>query len=159
LNQKSEFVPSFNTLSPRQPQFPVGVHIAKVIAAKEKISEAGNDMLILKLMISDGRTIGSVLTFVPAAQPVINAFCDSANLRKPAEADVAVDLNACHCLNRYVYVTVSVETDDQTGAQPKVTRFLTREEALAINPELAKITLKEQAPLELPRSKPNPFNS
>jgi hypothetical protein len=54
---------------------------------------------------------------------------------------------------------VSVETDGQTGTSPKVTRFLTREEALAINPELAKVTLKDQQPIELPRTKPNPFNS
>ena len=55
----------------------------------------------------------------------------------------------------------SGETDNQSGALPKVTRFLTREEALAINPELAKVVLKEQAPLGLPRTqvKANTFNS
>src|SRR5262245_6552678 len=102
---------SFNTLPPRQPSIAPGIYVAKIVAAKEKISENGNDMLIFKLMIPDGRMIGSVLTFVPAAQPVINAFCDSAELHKPAEADVAVDLHAADCLNRYVYVTISVETD------------------------------------------------
>jgi hypothetical protein len=152
-------MPSFQTLPPAQPSISPGVYVAKIITAKEKISENGNDMLVMKLMIPDGRSIGSVLTFVPAAQPVINAFCDSAELRKPAEADIAVDLRAADCLNRYVYVTISVETDGQTGAQPKVIRFLTREEALAINPELAKVQLREQAPLELQRSKSNPFNS
>jgi hypothetical protein len=58
-----------------------------------------------------------------------------------------------------IFVLDRVETDNQTGAQPKVTRFLTRHEALAINPELTKVTLKEQTSLELPRTKPNPFNS
>jgi hypothetical protein len=126
-------MPSINTLSPQRSPIGPGVYVAKVIAAKEKISEAGNDMPVMKLRLPDGRTIGSVLTFVPAAQPVINAFCDSADLRKPADPDVAVDLSDSHCLCRYVYITVSVETDNQTGAQPKVTRFLTRVEALAIN--------------------------
>jgi hypothetical protein len=130
-----------------------------VAAAKEKTSKAGIEMLILRLLLPDGRTIQSVLTFCEAARPVISAFCDSADLRKPAEADVAVDLNASHCLGRYVYIVASAETDNQTGAQPKVTRFLTREEALAINPEVARVVLKEQAPLDLPRTKPNPFNS
>jgi hypothetical protein len=124
--------PSFNTLPPRQPSIPPGVYVAKVIAAKEKISEASNDMLVMKLMIPDGRTIGSVLTFVPAAQPVINAFCDSADLPKPTDPDVAVDLNANHCFGRYLYIIA--ETDNQAGTQPKVTRFLTRAEALAVNP-------------------------
>jgi hypothetical protein len=159
LFKPEELMPSFNTLPPRRPPIAPGVHIANIVVAKEKISEAGNDMLILKLMLPDSRTIGSVLTFVPAAQPVINAFCDSANLRKPAEADVAVDLNSSHVLGRYVYITVSVETD--TGAQPKVIRHLTRAEALAINPRLAEVALREQASLELPRTKlnPNPFHS
>jgi hypothetical protein len=75
-----------------------GVYVAKVIAAKEKISEVGNEMLIMKLTIPDGRTT-SVLTFCEAARPVISAFCDSADLRKPAEANVPVDLNANHVLN------------------------------------------------------------
>jgi hypothetical protein len=150
-------MPSINKLSPQRSPIGHGVYVAKVIAAKEKISENGSYMLVMKLMIPDGRTIGSVLTFVPAAQPVINAFCYSADLRKPANPDVAVDLNASHCLGRYLYITV--KTDNQPGTQPKVTRFLTREEALAINPELTKLTLKEQTPLELPRTQPNPFNS
>jgi hypothetical protein len=150
---------SFNTLPPAMPPIPAGVHVAKIISAKDKLSDAGNEMIVMKLMIPDGRTIGSVLTFVPAAQPVINAFCDSADLRKPAEADVGVDLFARDCLGRYVYVVVTVETDNRTGVAPKVTRFLKREEALAINPDLAKVPLREQAPLELHRTKPNPFNS
>jgi hypothetical protein len=150
---------TFHTLLPKPPAIAPGVCVAKVSAAREKVSEAGNEMLVMKLMIPDGRTIGSALTFCEAARPVISAFCESAYLRKPAEPNIAIDLNASHVLNRYVYLVVSVETDGQTGAQPKVTRFLTRAEALAINPELAKIVLREQALLELPRTKPNPFNS
>jgi hypothetical protein len=152
-------MPSFTTLPPRRPPIPAGVHVVKIIAAKEKLSEAGKDMIVMKLMVPDGRTIGSVLTFCEAARPVISAFCGSAGLRTPAEADIAVDLTASHCLGRYLYIVVSVETDGQTGTQPKVTRFLTREEALAINPELAKVQLREQQPLELQRTKPNSFNS
>lgn len=116
-------------------------------------------MIVMKLSIPDGRTVSSILTFVLAAQPVINAFCDSADLRKPAEANVAVHLSARDCLGRYVYIVVAIDTDGQTSAASKVTRFLKREEALAINPDLAKVTLREQASVELQRSKPNPFNS
>jgi hypothetical protein len=35
------------------------------------------------------------------------------------------------------------------------TRFLTHEEALAVNPGLSEIVLKERAPLELPRTQIN----
>ena len=152
-------MPSFHTLPPRPAPIPFGVYVAKVAAAKERVSEAGNDMLTLRLVLPDGRMVSSTLTFVPNAQPVINAFCDSADLRKPAEANVSVDLNASHCLGRYVYVTIAVDTDNATGAFSRVTRYLTRSETLAINPELAKVALREQAPLELPRTKPNPFHS
>jgi hypothetical protein len=133
--------------------------VAKVVSAKEKISDAGNDMIVMRLSIPDGRTIGSVLTFVPQAQPVINAFCDSAELRKPAQADVAVELTTRDCLGRYVYIAVTVETDNRTGAAAKVTRFLRREEALLLNPELARVAIRDQVPVELRRTQPNLFNS
>jgi hypothetical protein len=44
----------------------------------------------------------------------------------------------------------TAETDDASGTLSKLTRFLTREEALAVNPGVSKLVLKEQAPLELP---------
>jgi hypothetical protein len=152
-------MPSFNTLPPHQPPIPAGVYVAKVINARECILEAGNGTIVMKLMIPDGRTIGSILTFVPNARVAINAFCDSADLPRPSDPDVAVDLTAARCLGRYLYITVTVVIDNAGGLQSRVNRFLTCEEAVALNPEQAKVFLKEQAPLKLPRTKSNPFNA
>src|SRR5262245_43882656 len=121
-------MPSFKTLPPPPLPIPAGVYIAKIINAQERTSSAGNDMIAMKLTIPDGRTINSILTFVPAAEPVINAFCDSADLHKPAEANVAVDLTASDVLDRYLYIVITTESDNQTGAVSKVTRFLRRKE-------------------------------
>ena len=60
-----------------------------------------------------------------------------------------------HCLGRYIYIAVTVQTDNGSNTLSNVTWFLTREEALAINPELSKVVLKEQVPLELPRTQIN----
>jgi hypothetical protein len=76
--------------------------------------------------LPDGRSLAAWLTFVPAAAPVINAFCDSAGLVKLPGANAKVDLPANLCLGRYVYVVVSNEGDNT-----HVSRSLTQAEALA----------------------------
>jgi hypothetical protein len=47
-----------------------GVYVAKVTSAKERISNNNHETLVMQLMIPDGRTILSVLTFCEAARPV-----------------------------------------------------------------------------------------
>jgi hypothetical protein len=49
-------------------------------------------------------------------------------------------------LNGYIYVIIEADGD---GA-PKITRFLSRSEALAQNPKLAQIQLQAQLPIVLP---------
>jgi hypothetical protein len=141
-------VPVFSTLPPPPPPIPAGVHLGKVVKATEKTSANGNQMISMTIELPppDRQRIGCVLTFVGAAKPVINAFCASAGLPGPTAPDIQVELSAYHCLGRYLYF--KVEQDEDGG--PKITRFITREQALAINPKLAGVAIQPQAPVTLP---------
>jgi len=128
-----------------------GVYVLKVTKATEKVSERGNPMIVMTLSLPDGRSLGCVLTFVEAARPVINAFCESANLQRPPGDGVEAELSAEHCRGRYVYASIFNDAGDLTSdPMPDVSRFLTREQAPIKNPDLAKITLQPQAPVSLP---------
>jgi hypothetical protein len=127
-----------------------GTHIAKVTKAEERLSANGNEMLVLQLTLPDGRTLPCCLTFVDKAHVAINAFCDSANLLRPAEKDLQAELTAGDCLGRYLYISVVNDvTDAESDPFPRITRFLTREAALLKNPTLAKVLLREQPPRTL----------
>ena len=80
----------------------------------------------------------------------INAFCDSAQLTKPVDADIEIEITGTHCKGRYIYVVVSNDSESNGELSPHITRFLTREAALAANPALAKIMLQPQEAVKLP---------
>jgi hypothetical protein len=124
-----------------------GVYVCKVTRAVEKVSERGNEMISMMLSLADGRSIPCILTFVEAARPVINAFCSSAELVKPLEDGIEVELTAHHCLGRYLYVVIVNDGNDPVSDPiPRICRFITREQALLI----AQIKLQPQAPITLP---------
>jgi hypothetical protein len=53
------------TTAPLPPPPPKpGAHVARISAAKEKISENGNPMLILSARFPDGAELGFIITFV-----------------------------------------------------------------------------------------------
>jgi hypothetical protein len=139
-------MPTFRTLPPVETPPAPGIYVGKIIKALERTSENGNPMLILRLQLPDGKTLPSILTFVKAAEPVINAFCQSAELLRPSEPNIEVDLRPDHCLNRYIYFRLE---HDEDGAS-RITRFIDRQAALAANPRLADIKLGPQQPLALP---------
>jgi hypothetical protein len=128
-----------------------GVYMLKVTKATEKVSERGNPMIVMTLSLSDGRSLGCVLTFVEAVRPVISAFRESANLQRPPGDGVEVELSAEHCRGRYLYAAIVNDGGDLSNdPMPHVSRFLTREQALIKNPDLARITLQPQAPMSSP---------
>lgn len=104
----------------------------------------------MKCQLPDGGSLPCVLTFVPAARPVINAFAVSAEFLLPKQADVEVQLTAEHCRDRNIYVAINSDQDSNGGSFPRITRFLSREQALLANPQLLKVTLQPQAPIQLP---------
>jgi hypothetical protein len=144
-------MPIFQTQNPSTQVIPDGCYVAKVIEAKERVSSNGNSMIIMKLQLAEnGGILPCCLTFVDSAQRAINAFCDSAELVRPSQNGAAVNLRASDCLGRYLYITI-VNEDDGNGGDPfpKIYRFLTRKAALIKAPELAKIILHKQKPLQL----------
>jgi hypothetical protein len=142
-------MPKFATLPPQQTPIAPGVYIGKIVSATEKVSEAGNDLISMRVMFPEGQSLACCLTFVPQARPVINAFCDSAELTKPAAADIEVELTSAHCKGRYIYVVVSNDLESNGEAAPRITQFLTREAALQANPALEKIALQPHEPVQL----------
>jgi hypothetical protein len=153
-------VPRFLTKLSPSSVIPDGVYVVKVTKATEKVSERGNEMIVMTLSLPDGRSLSCILTFVEAARLVINAFCSSADLVKPLKDEIEVELTARHCLGRYLYITVVNDAGEVTDdPAPHVSRFLTREQALTKNPALAQIKLEPQEPLVLPVIRTGGFKS
>jgi len=141
----------FLTSSLKGDAIPDGTYIFKVSKAVERISENGNQMLVMTFALPDGRSLPCIITFVEKARLLVNAFVASAGLQKPPGADVEVELLPEHVRNRYVYATVLNDVSDSASDPvPKVVRFLSREAALLKNPSIAEITLQPQPPVTLP---------
>jgi hypothetical protein len=147
-------MPTFKPKKSTTSVIPDGVYVTKIIAAEERCSGVGNDMLVMTLRLPTGEALPCILTFVKKARTAINCFCDSAQLLRPDDPEADVELTAADCLNRYLYVGI---TNDNPGPvsdpYPHVSRFLTREAALVKNPQLATIVLEDQKPLELRRTR------
>jgi hypothetical protein len=122
-----------------------GVHVAKIIKAREKVSEAGNSMLVMQAQFPGGEQLGFVITFVPKAAPLVGYFCRSAGLGLPKETGVDVEIFPADVLGRYFYPAIEIDAD----GVPKIVRFLSRAEALAANPEIARIQIQPQLPRAL----------
>ena len=143
-------MPRFTNAEPIHPQIADGVHLAKVLSARTSISPAGNETLIMRLGFPGGERITSTLTFVPQAARVISCFCDAAELIRPEGGSGEFDLTVSDVVGRYLYVQVTSEPDPDTGdLVPRVSRFLTRGEAIRRNPIIAEIKLQPQNPRAL----------
>jgi hypothetical protein len=140
-------MPTFTTLGLR-PEVPEGAHLGKIIKATERTSSNGNEMIVMTIELPPpGRQrLRCTVTFVPGAQVLVNALCQSAGLIRPSEPDIQVELCSHHLLNRYLYFRAEL---DESGA-PKIVRFLSREQALSINPKLAGIAIQPLLPITLP---------
>jgi hypothetical protein len=151
-------MPTFKPLTAHPSIIPGGCYVAKVVEARERFSNNGNEMIVMEIQLAGSGTLPCILTFVEKARTAISAFCRSANMVFPDGDEADVKLTAANCLDRYLYVVVTNETDQLTGAVSRISRFLSREEALVVNPALSRVTLKEQAPLLLQsaQAKTNP---
>jgi hypothetical protein len=140
-------MPTFTTLA-LTPEVPAGAHLGKIVKAVERVSERGNQMIVMTIELPppDRQRLACTITFVPAARALVNAFCSSAGLVKPIEPDIEVELGAAHCLGRYLYFKIELDED---GA-PRISRFIGRETALQLNPRLAEVKTQPQAPVVLP---------
>jgi hypothetical protein len=95
-------MPTFLTSAADHQPMPDGTYMLKVLTAIEKVSERGNEMLVMKLELPDRRrTLPCMITFVPAAKTLVNAFVTSCGLTKPPGDDVETELRAEHVRGRF----------------------------------------------------------
>jgi hypothetical protein len=95
-----------------------------------------------------GEQLGFAVTFVERAAKLVAYFCRSLELELAAEQGSEVEIKPADVLGRYFYPIVELDGEG-TEAVPKITRFLSRSEAIAARPELAGVTLQLQAPRAL----------
>jgi hypothetical protein len=135
----------FTTVSLAPPAPPPGVNVAKVVKAREKTSEAGNTVLLMTAKFPQGEELSFALTFTEATRKVVTYFCRSLELELPKDEGIEIEVKPSDVEGRYFYPVV--ELDGQGfEAVPRITRFLSRSEALATRPELAGVVLQPQAP-------------
>ena len=124
---------------------PVGVHVAKVVKAREKLSENGNAVLAMTAQFPAGEQLGFAITFVPKAARLVSYFCRSIELELPKEEGVDVEIKPDDVTGRYFFPVVEL-VGDGLEATPRITKFLSRAEAYAANPSLRDIKLQPQFP-------------
>jgi hypothetical protein len=137
----------FHTSSNRNtPLLPAGVYMLKVIDCTETVSTNGSDMFKLKLAtIPHDRYVYDYLVFTPNSSWVIADFCRSSGLELPdTEADI--DIHPNDCLQRVCYAELVHEVGKDGKTRLSVERYITRQQALGINPALAQISAPENAP-------------
>ena len=140
-------MPRFLTRARPHDVIPDGVYVFKIVQATERVSENGNEMLVMKLSLTDGRTIPTTITFVEKSRVLVNAFVESCELTNPPGNDVETELRAEHVRGRYLYAVV---VNDVSDPVPKIVRFISREAAILKNPSIASIQLQFQPAVELP---------
>ena len=144
-------MPRFLTRARPHDVIPDGVYIFKIVQATERVSENGNEMLVMKLSLPDGRTIPTTITFVEKSRVLVNAFVESCELTKPPGNDVQTELRAEHVRGRYLYaVVVNDVSDPASDPIPKIVRFISRETAILKNSSIADIQLQPQPAVVLP---------
>ena len=124
----------FTTTSLGTPPPSAGVHIGRILTAKERTSENGNQVLSMRLRFPGGEELSAALTFTESTRKIIGYFARSAGLVLPTEAGAECEILPGDVLDRYLYVEVAYD-----DGEPRVARYLSREEALSLNPALAQI--------------------
>ena len=133
-------------------QAPAGVYLAQVIkASSTKAKASGNPMITLSL-----RTIpnGYSLPYYLTGDGLVTQFCKrcEGELAFPADPNDEYSLTPADALFRLVFIEVVHESNgaDEPRAKIKLGGLLSRAEALARNPSLAKV----KSPANTPAPKP-----
>ena len=105
-------------------------------------------MLIMTAKFVDHSELGFVITFVERAAKLVSFFCRSCELELPEGAGVEVEIRPEDVEGRIFYPVVELDGDG-LEAVPKITRFLSKTEAIAANPAIAQVKLQSQSPRTL----------
>jgi hypothetical protein len=144
-------MPRFLTRATTHDVIPDGVYVFKIVQATERLSENGNEMLVMKFALPDGRTIPVTITFVEKSRVLVNAFVESCELTKPPGHDVQTELRAEHVRGRYLCgIVVNDVSDPASDPIPRIVRYISREAAILKNPRIADLQLQPQPAVVLP---------
>jgi hypothetical protein len=125
---------------------PSGAYMLQVIDCTETVSTNGSDMFGLKLaIIQHDRYVYDFLVFNPNSFWVIADFCRSSGLELPEKA-MDIDIYPNDCMLRVCYAKLVHEVGKDGKTRLSVARYITRRQALGINPALAQISAPENAP-------------
>jgi hypothetical protein len=121
-----------------------GVHIARIAEVKEKVSEAGNVVWSLLAKFPDRSELKFYVTFADSdkSRRLVVFFLKSLGLVLPEAPGSQIDLSPNDAKDRLFYCAIELDSD---GA-PKITKFLSREEALAMNPAISRVAVAPQEP-------------
>jgi hypothetical protein len=135
------------TTAKLQPPIQPGAYFARIVRARERISETGNSMLLLTAQLSTGAELPFVVTFAQSQRSakLVAYFARSLDLIIPDGEGVEAEILPQDVLDRAFYP--QIELDDE--GQAKIVRFLSRQEAVAINADIEKIRLRPQVPRAL----------
>jgi hypothetical protein len=99
----------------------------------------------MQAVFPGGEQLSFAITFVPQAAKLVGYFCRSIELELPKDEGIEVEIRPSDIVGRYFYPLVELDGEG-LEAVPKITRFLSRAEALAARPELASVQLQPQTP-------------
>jgi hypothetical protein len=121
-----------------------GVHIARIAEVKEKVAESGNVVWRISARFVDKSRLTFYVTFAPSekAQRLVAFFARSLDLILPGAPGAQVDLRPEDIQGRLFFCTVELDSE---GA-PRITKFLRKDEAFAINPALSNVAVAPQEP-------------
>jgi hypothetical protein len=128
---------------------PPNAYILQCINCTETVSSKGSQMFKLQLTtigtVPNDRWVYDFLVFHPNSDWVIQDFCRSAGLEVPIqEADIG--LKPDDCILRVCYAKLVHERGRDGKTRLAVERYITRQEAIKLNPDLAGIALPKNAP-------------
>jgi hypothetical protein len=126
---------------------PQGVYLLRVLEATEQKSSRDSEMIKLKMAtIPHDRYVWDYLVFSEKAFWVIADFCRSSGLQLPVE-ESEVDLYPHDCLRRVCYAELVHERGRDGKTRLAVERYVTRKEALELNPALIQVKVPADAPV------------
>jgi hypothetical protein len=125
---------------------PPDAYILQVLECNEQVSSKGSDMFKLKLTtIPHDKFVWDFLVFHPNSEWVVRDFCHSAGLELPAK-ECELGLDPSDCVLRICYAHLIHEQGRDGKIRLSVDRYISRQEAIETNPELAQIPLPKNIP-------------
>jgi hypothetical protein len=127
-----------------------GVHIARIAEVKEKVAESGNMVWNLLARFPDKSVLRFYVTFADSdkSRRLVVFFLRSLDLVLPDSPGAQIELSPDDARGRLFYCTVELDED---GA-PRISKFLQRAEAVALNPLLSKVAVAHQEPRVIGRA-------